>query len=374
MKLMINRNIRKILIFIFMFTAIIFLYLIYNESLNPGFKEQKITVYNYSNISSINYSVYMKSNKLYNGNILDEGRLYISEFVDYIDANLKYEFIGDNADNIRSEYSIITKVQGFIVESDEVKNIWEKDFPIILEKEINSYEDKISINEKVKLNLNEYNSFVKDIKETSKINCQVSLTLLMNVNLFGSTDKGSIEDTITTSLIIPLDVAMFEITGNNVVDKPGALEQTVQVQLPVNMNLVVIFGIILAVLLIALIILIFFTQIAPDKAQHEKELNKIFKKHGDRLVALNSDIIIKEPIFVRTINDLVRVADEAGKPILYKYSDDYKEINKFYVTLNEEVFILLLKYSDDVEQVAETEIIMQENTAEQIITETQLNI
>lgn len=374
MKLKLNKNIRKISIVILIVVALLFVYLIYNEIYNPGLLEEKSAVYTYSNKSSINYTVFLKPNKLYNENILEEGRLYITEFVDYLDTDLKYEFIGERADNIKANYSIVAKVQGFAVESDEIKNIWEKDFLLIPDKIINSFENKILINEKVKLNLSDYNTFVKEIMETSKINCQTNLTLLMIVNLSGKTDKGNINDSISTSLIIPLDVAMFEITGNKVVDKPGAIEQTVQVQLPVNMNLVMIFGIILAVLLIALIILIFLTQIAPDKNQLEKELNKIFKKHGDRLVALNSDIIIKEPIFVRTINDLVRVADEAGKPILYKYSDDYKEINEFYVTFNDEVFILLIKPSDNVEQVVETEIIMQENTAEQIITETQLNI
>lgn len=356
-----------------MVAVFIFSCLIYSEIFNPGFEEQKNTVYAYSNKGSINYSVYLKPNKLYNENVLEEGRLYITEFVDYIDTNLKYEFIGEKSGNIKADYSIIAKVQGYATESEKIINIWEKDFPILQNRTINSYNNKISIDERVKLNLNEYNSFVKEIKDASKINCQTKLTLLMNVNFSGPTEKGTVENSIITSLEIPLDVAMFEITGNNIVDKPGVIEETVHVHIPVNKVLVIIYGIILIALIISLITLLFFTQTAPEKDPLEKELNKIFKKHGDRLVALNSYMAIKNYIEVKSIEDLVKISDETGKPILYKYSDDYKEINKFYVSGNEEIFLLDLIYLNNPEQVDETKDAVLKNNNGQIKTESQLN-
>lgn len=42
----------------------------------------------------------------------------------------------------------------------------------------------------------------------------------------------------------------------------------------------------------------------------------------------------------KSIDDLVRIADEIGKPIMYKYSPDYKEIDKFYIINGDEVYIL----------------------------------
>lgn len=372
MKLRLTKNTRKTLIFIFIITTILFSYFICNEVYNPGFQEQKNALYTYINKGAINYSVHLKPNKLYSEDVLEEGKLYITEFVDYIDTKLKYEFAGDMSDNIKANYSVIAKVQGFVIESEEIKNVWEKDFPIVPGRTINSYENKISITENVKVNINEYNAFVKEIKETTKINCQTNLSLLMIVDLSGSTDKGVVKDNITTSLVVPLDVAMFEVSGNSKVDKPGVIEETVQAQLPVNKNLVIIFGLILAASLILLIVLIFFTNIAPDKDEHEKELYKIFKKHGDRLVALCSDIDLTNTITVKSIDDLVKIADDAGKSILYKYSHNYKEINKFYVTDNDEVFLLVLEYSH-VENNEGTEIKIIENITEQIKTESQLN-
>ncbi len=374
MKIKFNKDIRKILISANIIIILIFSYLIYNEAFNADFEEQKNTVYTYSNKGSINYSVYLKPNKLYNEKVLEEGRLYITEFVDYIDTNLKYEFTGEKSDNIKADYSITAKVQGYATESDKIINIWEKDFPILTNKTINSYENKILIDERVKVNLTDYNSFVKEIKDASKINCQTNLILSMNINLSGNTEKGEVEDSIITSLEIPLDVAMFEITGNNIVDKPGVIEETVHVHIPVNKVLVIIYGIILTALIISLITLLFFTQTAPEKDLLEKELNKIFKKHGDRLVALNSDMSVKNSIEVKSIEDLVKISDETGKPILYKYSEAYKEINKFYVSGNEEIFLLDLTFLDNPKQVDKTKDVVLENNNVQIKTESQLNI
>lgn len=355
MKIKINKNIRLGLIIVFAILILFITYLIYNKAYNPGFEEQKYPVYSYINKGSINYLVYLKPNNLYTGMVMEEGKLYITEFVDYLDTNLKYEFNGDTAADIKGKYNIVAKVQGFTGEGEKIVNIWDKDFYVVPYKSISSNDGKVSINEKIKLNLNDYNTFVKEIKESSKINCQTTLTLSMNVDLTGVTDKGSIEESVSPSLVIPLDVAMFQIVGNNIVDKSGTIEETIQVQIPVNKSQVIIYGIILFFLVIALIILIFFTQLAPVKDPMEKMLKKIFKKHGDRLVALNSNIEINDSIIVRSINDLVKIADEIGKPILYRYSEDYKEINKLYVSNKDEIFILDLGYLITTKQIEDTD-------------------
>ena len=87
----------------------------------------------------------------------------------------------------------------------------------------------------------------------------------MDVNIKGATDKGDFEELIIPNLVIPLDVMMFEITGDNIINKPGAIEETIQVQQAVNKNLIIVYGIILFILVIALIFLVFFTTIAPIK-------------------------------------------------------------------------------------------------------------
>ena len=81
--------------------------------------------------------------------------------------------------------------------------------------------------------------------------------------------------------------------------------------------------------------------VGTEKDNFTKSLNKIFKKHGSRLVALNSSIpeSFKDYNNVKAIDDLVRIADEIGKPIMYKYSAAPKEITQFYVWDENQLFI-----------------------------------
>ncbi len=83
-----------------------------------------------------------------------------------------------------------------------------------------------------------------------------------------------------------------------------------------------------------------------------KTLNKIFKKHGNRLVALKINIEPAEQyINVRDIEDLVRIADEINKPIMYKYSSTPQEITRFYIIEENTLYLFDLKeYIDSLEK------------------------
>lgn len=344
MKLQINKNLRIGLISILILLIITSSFLLFQQVRSPKYEEQKTPVYTYNNKGSINYAVFLKSNNLYEANSLEEGKLYITEFVDHIRTNFYYEFTGERAANLKGKYEIVATVQGSMGEGEKVKDIWEKNYVIVRSTRFDLNDTTKKITEEVKLDLRPYIEFAAEIKQASKINSQTMLTLVMNITVEGTTDKGPIEETISPSLIIPLDTAMFEIGGNATIDKPGVIEETKQVQIPVNAKTVLLYGIIIGLLTLALIFVIFFIKIAPSKDPHEKLLKKIFKNHGDRLVALNSELLInnKNCSYVKSIDDLVKIADEIGKPILYKYSQDYKEIDKFYISHEEQVYILEL--------------------------------
>ncbi len=342
MKIKINKNLKIALISLLSIVILAISFLLYKELNTPKFTEQKNPIYSYTNSNTINYEVFLKPNTLYDKNYLDEGKLYITEYVDYIRANLNYEFNGERSAEITGDYNIIVKVKGHTGDGEKQINIWEKDFPIINNRSFKVNDKTISISEKVNLKLEDYNVFAKEIIETSKISCQTTLNIIMNVNLKANTDKGPIEEKISSDLVIPLNVSMFEIGGNSKVEKAGVIEETTSIQLPLNKNKIMIFVIIIGILALSLVYLIFFTIPAPIKEPLEKELNKIFKKYGDRLVALNNDLEYFNGALniVKTMDDLVKIADEIERPIFYKYSEEYKEIDKFYITNEDKVYVL----------------------------------
>lgn len=362
MKIKINKKLKTAFVLAFIVCISLCSYLLFNELSNPGFEEQKSKLYSYNNKGSINYTIFLRPNDLYEGHSLGQGKLYITEFVDSIDANFTYEFSGDSDTELNGSYRIIGKVQGFTEDKEKIINIWEKEYQLTRNKTFSTVNKSYNLNENVKIDLDEYNDFVEGIIKSSKINCDTALTLLMEINIKGNTEKGPFEENITPSVVIPLNTLMFEITTNNI-EKPGAIEETIQVQLPVDKGQVIFYSIIIGILSLGLIFLIFFVKTAPDKDPLEKELKKIFKKHGDRLVALTNEPTVTEVRSVRSIDDLVRLADEINKPILYKHSDDYKELNKFYVINDNETYVFELT-DLFTESVSEVEDELQINTEE----------
>lgn len=341
MKIHINKNLRIILLI----TSIILMcaasFYLYKEVKYPSFKEEKITLFSYNNMTNVNYRVFLKPNILYDVESIGEGNIYIAEFVDYIDTSFNYEFRGERYTDVKGDYEIIAKVEGVIGEDEDFKTIWKKDFVLLPKASFQANDKTISVKEDFKLKLQEYNEFAQQVIKTSKIGSKVKMTVLMNVRLKANTDKGIVEEKISPTMIIPLNANYFEIGGNLSQEKPGSIEETKQVQLPINKNKVIVYGIILGISLILLIFIIFFTKAKLMMDPFEKKIRKIFKKHGDRLVALNNEIAVTCENYseVKSIEDLVRIADEIEKPITYKHSIDYKEISKFYVYDESQMYV-----------------------------------
>ncbi|HHV45366.1 MAG TPA: DUF5305 domain-containing protein [Tissierellia bacterium] len=346
MRISINKRLKigLIAVLIIVFCGVSFL--LYREANYPGFREEKVVLYGYNNAASVDYRVYLKENELYNSMYLDEGQIYITELVDNIDTTFRYEFTGDKPKDLGGNYNIIAKVQGYSTGKDNnIIIIWEKDFTLVPTTAFTIDSEKKVIEESLNITLQNYNDFASRILEATKIKCSTSLNVIMNINIEGDTGVGHIKETITPTMTIPLNTSMFEISGNTDIEKPGAIEETRQVQMPVNRKLVSIYAIIVSVLLLALGYVSFFTVSKLDNDPYKKQLKSIFKKYGDRFVALKSEIeATNEGIIpVNSIDDLVRVSDELGKPILYKYCPDYRDISSFYVVSEDEIYILSLR-------------------------------
>lgn len=353
MKFHINKALRTGFIVIVILIEVLITILLYNKINNPGFQEHTVPKYNYTNTATADYKVYLKPNDLYQKRIQESGESYILGFIDHLTTKFEYKFEGSDIADLNGNYDIVAKVSGTVRkgvgEADTV--IWEKNFPLKGKQDFSVNDRTLSIDEELSIKLDDFNEFARLANETSKISFITSLQISMNININGTTGDGIIEDVISSSLVIPLNTPMFEIITNNI-EKPGAVEETIQVQIPIDKTQVIIFGVIIVVLAIGLIFLIFITKSTPKRDKLDRELNKIFKKHGDRLVALSSDVDISNARNVKSIDDLVKLADEINKPIFYKYSVDYKEINKFFITNDFEIYVLDLEYLKQKEEVA----------------------
>lgn len=333
MKRKINKGLRNALTILTITGVFIFSVLLYRGTLCPGFEEKKVPLYSYKNRTAIDYMVYFKPNILYEECSPSENNIFITNFVDYIQPSFFYEFTGEQTADISGNYEINAVMEGYVTENDKHKTIWEKKYNLIPKESFKVKDRKISITKKIPIKLEEYSSFVTQLIEESKAGSQVKLTVSMNVNLNVITDKGLIKEQFTPTMIIPLNVAYFEIVKSKTEEKAGAVEEAKMVQVPPDKVLLIIFGIALFISLAALSYLMFFTKPAPKADPLVSNLKRILKNHGSRLVALTHDIADGNATCynVKSFDDIIKIADEVEKPILYKYNSDLRGITSFCV-------------------------------------------
>ena len=103
-----------------------------------------------------------------------------------------------------------------------------KNFILVPETSFQNNTNEFSIREDIPINLASYSNFADKIIETSKVNSQLKLTVLMDVNLQANTSQGVVEERVSPSIIIPLNTNYFEITKLIPDDKVAAIEETRQ--------------------------------------------------------------------------------------------------------------------------------------------------
>ena len=344
LKINIDKRLRQGLITSLLIAFGIISFLLYNQAFNRGFEEKKTILYKYQQGADINYNVFLKPNPLYENNSLGEGKVYITEFIKSINLALNYAYSAEKPADIKGNSEVIAVMEGFTDGDKDTKSIWKKTFSLVPKKDFKAQEKSFSIAEDVSLNLEDYNAIANKIIQDSKVGSQVRLSVFMNVNLKAETHKGVIEEKVSPMITIPLNTNFIEITKDQIVERPGAIEETEKIQIPVNKKIIAIYTLALIAFLSTLFWLKSYT-IGTEKDQLTKSLNGIFKKHGDRLVALNGAIPSSLETFykVKSIDDLVKIADEIAKPIFYNHSSYLKDITKFYVFDDNFAYILDLK-------------------------------
>lgn len=306
-------------------------------------EEEKIN-YTYNYTMGTDYSVNLRPNILYTEERLPEGQNYITEFVDRINVNFKTAFQGDGKAKVEGNYEIIAQVAGYEKKEDALQDIWIKEYILIPNQTFTGNED-YTFEKYIKVDYNQYNNFSKTVVETTKINLPTELRVIMRGNFVADTDYGKIEKPIQTSVVVPLGSNYFTIAKQGEVAEEDALKETITVPVPTNEKLIALYisGI---VVVIALFISIMLFTTSPTVVEiQRKYIEKIFTTHGSRMVALDEigDKSYEQTYQVHSIEDLVKIADELEKPIIYKYNKKQYEVREFYVIDKENIYTYEVK-------------------------------
>lgn len=310
------------------------------ESRNIGVEQQEKIKYEYTMGTEINYAVNLLPNILYDTEKIYEDETYISEFIKSINVNFKLNFRGSEPTIIDGNYNVIAQIAGYTTQQEAKKDIWTKDFELVPTTSIKG-EEQCELQKLVVIDYHKYNDLAQAIIEASKVNVPVELRIIMKGEVHGDTEYEPITKNIATTLVMPLGNPYFNMQKLGAEQVTDTIKDVVEVPIPPNSKMITqcIIGI---VLFIVLIILLWVLTIPLDATDiRKKEIDKILKNHSSRLVAVDTVIEdnAQETYEVKNIDDLVKIADELEKPIIYQYNRNVLKISFFYVMDKEHRYV-----------------------------------
>ncbi len=319
-----------------------FVLLAVSELMSKKTGEAEEVYYSYNSRGSIDYRVYLKPNIMFGEEYLEKGRYYVLKYIDRIDVEFEYDYESDTAARLEAEYSVAAYLQGLYGKDNEL--LWSKEIPLIAEETKTVEGRELSVSHSLSLDLNDYSRTAESIILDSEVNSPVVLRVVFNVSTAAATKNGIVRDEKSPNLIIPIGSSVFKIEGEPVVTADRSFSETVKYPIPVNRTrVIVLFG--ASSVLGLLAVLTARIKEAPSPDSFDKEVARIFKEYSERLAGLERTISyhFSESIPVRSIEDMVKIADEVGQPIFYYKADSGEERKiEFFVFDNMRTYYMVI--------------------------------
>lgn len=341
----------KVRLFVLVASAVVFavlLIFLFWQWQNPGTLEQKLTHYQYQQKANLDYQVFLKPNLLYEEKVLGKGLIYPTNFVDHLQTTLSYEYSGTKQAGIKGKYQVVATVEGIQKEEKKDVVLWSKDFLLVPETPFQSEDNAVKLEKQLPISFWKYNNFAETVQKETGILSNVLLTIKWGIKLDAQTEYGLVQEELQPVLKLPLVKKYFEVEGELTKVQEGALEETVAQPVPLKPTMMVLPGVGAAVSLVVFLFCLIFVRGSALSA-YERKVKQIFKWYEERLVALEQDLTIGTEMVLRvkSVEDLVRIADELCKPVYYIHDMmGEREKISFYVLGEAKVFSYELRSPD----------------------------
>ena len=286
-------------------------------NIRPNTRTEEVVVNSYNITTAASYRVHLKENNVFEEEFLEEGRVYPSAITDFINIDFKSELAMTNALSISGDYIIQAVLEGYQTGKDEEKvPVYEKIYPIIDGRVIESVTSSASINESLSIDRAAYRNYAQEIEnalggETGKD---------FYVELSGKYIVDGEEKAFSYRIDIPINNDKFyEIRKAEPMEDSGDIKESNLVNVMPAFSSYAIFILLLFVAAGILVFVRLFTTNMEGKELEQKKLSELMRKYGSRMVCIENlpDISQKSEIRVKSITDLIELADEIREPVLY---------------------------------------------------------
>ena len=334
----------KVIIFCFLFACF---FISSMKILVNSLQFEDREVINYNEKSVLDYSVKLKENDYYDSDTLGKNMVYVASLIDSIDTYFNYNFDIDSNIDMNFTYSIVGKL---LITDEDGKNVYlEKDYPILDSKKVSMTDSThYSINEKVSIDYDYYNSIASGFKASYGVNSNSSFIVTMKVVKESLNSLVKVNNNVSTqSINIPLTLRSvnIELNYNDINNESSVIsENDVYVD-----NLI---GIIVSLVLLvfSIIFMIKFMRYVgmsiTKKNKYDKYVNKLLREY-DRLIVESYTIIDfnnYEVIKVNKFEELLDVRDNLKLPINYYVVTPHQKAYFYIISTN--IYLYTVKAVD----------------------------
>jgi len=164
------------------------------------------------------------------------------------------------------------------------------------------------------------------ISETDVSPSSYTLTITANIHTTADSPYGPIDETFSPTMAGTITGGVLTWNQDLTDSKAGAIDHTTTVANKSfglsSSSAETLFGILSFIFLLCLLgsIMLYYRCRGPRPSSYDLEIDKIRKKYGARISESTSKSYVEkqEPVLMNSIEDLIKISDELGKPIVHE--------------------------------------------------------
>lgn len=315
----VKNNLKKVCIF---FITLFISFICIVKSFNTPKEDMKM-LYAYNITRNSDYKVYLKNNNYINQEYMGMNATYITDLVDYIDANFRYNYNVSQKATSKCNYSVVAElnVEYYPVGQTQGTKLWSKEYSIIEPKQLQIESNQININENVKIDFNLYNSEIKKFKEQFglPIKSYLNVKLVVNSEINVAENQKIEKDSSVINLKMDLNQPVFSIVQDYEPTNNGQVMDDENINNGSNMILLLIGILVLVISAVGILNIIRKIIFAERKSDYEIALNRILKNYGDIVAEIVTPTETEgmKAIDVKNFDQLLDIEEEIRMPILF---------------------------------------------------------
>ena len=270
------------------------------------------TLLTYKHVGTYDYTAKLSSNVIYNQTELKpgQGTLY-TEITEYINTTFSYTFESSQESNITIEYKI-----------DVILPSWSKAFNIVPQTKLNSVGNSTKFSNNHLVNITSLQELKGIVEQETRIRVtDYNVTIRPEIHTIASNNIATIDGYFTPTMTMTFrhgtpEGNYISITGLEHTT-PYAITDTKKIPLRGVMNQRYASYVFCAITLSALVATTWaYTRTLKPSLKPKKPMEEIIAPYEEIIVEITGEPPSGQTAMVKTLEDLVKVADLLGKPVL----------------------------------------------------------